>query len=227
MVQKNEFLEFTISDNQNLLELLELLLEIKIIMRKYTPNFKIPVYDSQIIIENLSKAAKLFIPLISKIGLIDSKTPIEIKSTSKNFKIMDVIGKINDFKEDITISNSYQLFNNIKNNVVLVSTNSEKKKLKSIGIPTQDIKVIGGPIDLNDYKKIGKKIPDNVLENIKKKNEDLVNDLKEIVLHNKTIVFIYSDDEITDNLNRSKINEIEGKIGKNIKIIRIKSWNYL
>ncbi|MHA1341720.1 MAG: DUF2100 domain-containing protein [Promethearchaeota archaeon] len=225
-MKNQDHLNFSKEDKQNIISVIELLLEIRANLRKYAPIFKIPIKQSKDILENFENVANLLIPILQKLGIIEAKNPIEIKKISKKFKLME-IGISSKFKEDLFISDLYNLYNLLQNKIILVSSNSEKKKLKKIGISLENIKVIGGPIDIKDYEKIGKKLPQNALNILNKKINALKQDLRNLVKNNNDIVFVYSLEDITDNINRTKIEFLEKEIGGKIKIIKINSWKNL
>ena len=114
-----------------------------------------------------------------------------------------------------------------KGNFALVSANSSKKKLKSIGLNPQYLIVSGGPLFIEDYKKVDPNLPDNALPGIEKKCERLIKQLKDEKWDDKELYFIYETDNASDRLILDRLEEISKLIEKQIKTIEIKSWKDL
>jgi hypothetical protein len=114
-----------------------------------------------------------------------------------------------------------------QNNIVLISANSSKKKLKKIGVDPRQIIVSGGPLFVEDYKILNPKIQKEALENIKKKCLRLVNQIKAENWKDKDIIFIYEEGNATDELILKKSNKIIELIGKNLKTLKIESWELI
>ena len=112
-------------------------------------------------------------------------------------------------------------------NIALISSNSSKKKLKSIGIDPRRLIVSGGPLFVEDYKILNPKIQKEALENIKKKCIHLINQIKGENWKDKDLVFFYEEGNATDELILEKSNKITELIGKKLKTFKIESWDLL
>lgn len=112
-------------------------------------------------------------------------------------------------------------------NIALVSANSSKKKLKSIGLDPRLIIVTGGPLFFEDYKIINPNLSDKALEGIKTKCEKLIYQIKNEDWNEKDLIVIYEKENPTDNLILNRINEISEFIKKKVLTIRLNSWKDL
>lgn len=112
-------------------------------------------------------------------------------------------------------------------NVALISANSSKKILKSLGVDPRLLIVTGGPVSLEDYKKVNPNLSNEAIEGINKKCERLLREIKEQNWTNKELIFIYESGNPTDKLILNKLQEISNIIGKNVKTIGLKSWKKL
>lgn len=114
-----------------------------------------------------------------------------------------------------------------KGHFALISANSSKKKLKNMGINPKYLIVTGGPLFIEDYKKINPNLPDSALEGLKKKIERLINQLKNEKWNSKDLYFISEITNYTDKLILERLDEISKLISKEIKTIKINSWKDL
>ena len=111
-----------------------------------------------------------------------------------------------------------------KNDVVLISANSSKKKLQNIGVDPKYLIVTGGPLTVDDYKKINPNISDKTLQGIKNKCERLKNQIIGENWEDRKLIFVYERDNITDKLILNSLEEISKLIGKNPVLIQLTSW---
>jgi len=190
----------------SLLSALEDLLEIKSIIRKITPKYNLDdeLYDTFI---------KTLGSLKDKLEPIFSKYVITQKSKAESFNK-------ESFKNEII-----QLAE--KNNFLLLSSNSAKKKLKNLGIDARNIFVSGGPLEPEDYKKVNPNLPEKALKGIKQKCTRLLNSIKTKNWSKSELYFIYEKDNPTDKLILDKISIISDIIKKDVKTIEIPSWKIL
>jgi len=193
-------------DVELLLEAIDDLVDLKIIIRKITPNYEL---------NNIQKDE-----FISKLQhLYTSLHPI-FSTYLKEESVLEQQGFIEEKREKIIKAFS-------RGNYLLVSSNSAKNNLKDLGADPRNIMVSGGPFFLEDYQKVDPNIPDHALEGIKKKCERVKEELKSKIWENNDLYFIYEKDDIADKLTLEKINQISDLIGKEVKTIGIKSWNSL
>ena len=138
---------------KSILAAIDDLIEIKILIRKITPDYNLNDTLNKFFIEKLVDLHKNLQPLFSKY--------------LKEEFILKTKKSINQLKEDIQ--------DIIKNgNFGLVSANSSKKKLKTIGFDPRLLIVTGGPLFFEDYNKINQNISDNAIISIKKKCERIL-----------------------------------------------------
>ncbi|MHA1283457.1 MAG: DUF2100 domain-containing protein [Promethearchaeota archaeon] len=190
----------------SLLSALEDLLEIKSIIRKITPKYNLDdeLYDTFI---------KTLGSLKDKLEPIFSKYVITQKSKAESFNKESFRNEIIQFAE--------------KNNFLLLSSNSAKKKLKNLGIDARNIFVSGGPLEPEDYKKVNPNLPEKALKGIKQKCTRLLNSIKTKNWSKSELYFIYEKDNPTDKLILDKISIISDIIKKDVKTIEIPSWKIL
>jgi len=190
----------------SLLSALEDLLEIKSIIRKITPKYNLDdeLYDTFI---------KTLGSLKDKLEPIFSKYVITQKSKAESFNKESFRNEIIQLAE--------------KNNFLLLSSNSAKKKLKNLGIDARNIFVSGGPLEPEDYKKVNPNLPEKALKGIKQKCTRLLNSIKTKNWSKSELYFIYEKDNPTDKLILDKISIISDIIKKDVKTIEIPSWKIL
>ena len=155
---------------KSILAALDDLIEIKILIRKITPEYNLNDILSKIFIEKLADVHKNLQPLFSKY--------------LKEDHILKTEQSIYQLKEDIKAIIKSGSFG-------LVSANSSKKKLKTIGFDPRLLIVTGGPLFFEDYKKINQNISDNAIISIKKKCERILSQIKNIDWNQKDLIFIY------------------------------------
>jgi hypothetical protein len=191
---------------KSILAAIDDLIEIKILIRKITPDYNLNDTLNKFFIEKLVDLHKNLQPLFSKY--------------LKEEFILKTKKSINQLKEDIQ--------DIIKNgNFALVSANSSKKKLKTIGFDPRLLIVTGGPLFSEDYNKINQNISDNAIISIKKKCERILTQIETINWNHKDLVFIYDSNNATDKLILKRIDALSKLIGKKVKTLEITSWNVL
>jgi len=134
-------------------------------------------------------------------------------------------------KEDITSKQSnelkQELINLLRVNYALVSSNSAKKRLKAIGVDPRHLIVSGGPIKSEDYKIINPTLTNKALENIKRKCDTLLTQIKEESWNSKDLIFIYEKKNPTDKLILNQEEALSKLIGKKLRIIELDDWKDL
>ena len=191
---------------KSILAAIDDLIEIKILIRKITPEYNLNDTLSRIFIEKLADLHKNLKPLFSKYLKEDN-----ISKTKQS---------IYQLKEDIKAI--------IKSgNFGLVSANSSKKKLKTIGFDPRLLIVTGGPLFFEDYKKINQNISANAKVSIKKKCERILSQIENINWNQTDLIFIYDSNNTTDKLILNRIDDLSKLIGKKVKTLEISSWNVL
>ena len=114
-----------------------------------------------------------------------------------------------------------------KNDIVLISANSSKKKLQNIGVNSKYLISTGGPLTVDYYKKINPNISSNSLQGIKKKCKRLRNQILSENWEDKNLIFVYERDNFTDKLILSSLEDISKLIEKNPVLIQLTSWTDL
>ncbi|MHA1727942.1 MAG: DUF2100 domain-containing protein [Promethearchaeota archaeon] len=223
-----KYLRFSPEDHKKLIDTTRDFLELKSYLRKYAPNFKIPNNESKNILEILEKAANFFLPTFLNLGIIEESN-FNIKNPSKKVKFQGSPGSQDssvNSQDNQPISNVSELLKKTENKIILVSSNRARKKLKSIGINPQFIKSSNGPIFIEDYEKLNIHLKENAKKGIKKGLFTFIHGLKTALQEKKGIVFIYSSEERTDNINLKSIEKLKKKIDGDVKPIKIHSWDY-
>ncbi|MHA1820807.1 MAG: DUF2100 domain-containing protein [Promethearchaeota archaeon] len=222
-----DFLNYTSKDHKKFINTIDDMVELRAYLRHYTPNFKIPYKDSKQILELFEKITQNIVDLADTLNIIDSKK-INIKHPSKNVKLfnlgMEQTHVIDHNIEKESIQSPTKLLERLENSYVLVSSNSAKKKLKSMGILSQNIKSSGGPLFIEDYKKLKIALNEKAIEGIKKKLSKLFDDLEKINREGHQIYMVLAEDDLTDNINLQRASELLKKL-KALKLIRIPSWD--
>lgn len=108
------------------------------------------------------------------------------------------------------------------NSLIIISANSLKKKLKNLGADPRQLIVTGGPLFIENYKKINPKIPREVLFNIKKKCENLIKQIKKLSKLNNELIFLYKNVNSTDQIILKELDVLEKIVKKKIRRYEIK-----
>lgn len=191
---------------KSILAAIDDLIEIKILIRKITPDYNLNDTLNKFFIKKLVDLHKNLQPLFSK--YLNEEFILKTKKSIYQLKedIQDII-KSGDFG--------------------LVSANSSKKKLKTIGFDPRLLIVTGGPLFFEDYKKINQNISNNAIISIKKKCERILSQIENINWNHKDLIFIYDGNNTTDKLILKRIDDLSKLIGKKVKALEITSWNVL
>ncbi|MBD3193996.1 MAG: DUF2100 domain-containing protein [Candidatus Lokiarchaeota archaeon] len=189
-----------------LLSSIEDLIDIKVLIRKTTPEYQFEGNNKIKLMEHLQSIQNKLIPVFSDHLNLEINESIEEKVEEKIKSIQKWVHN---------------------GNFLLVSSNSAKKKLKNLNIDPRQIIVSGGPVFYEDYQKVNPQIPDNALEGIKKKCEYLLNDIKQKDWSDNDLIFLYEKDDLSDTLTLEKIDRISNLLGneRGVKTIEITSWD--
>ena len=191
---------------KSILAAIDDLIEIKILIRKITPDYNLNDTLNKVFIEKLVDLHKNLQPLFSKY--------------LKEEFILKPKKSINQLKEDIQDIIK-------RGNFGLVSANSSKKKLKTIGFDPRLLIVTGGPLFFEDYEKVNPNISDNAIISIKKKCERNLSQIENTNWNHKDLIFIYDSNNTTDKLILKRIDDLSKLIGKKVKTLEITSWDVL
>jgi len=185
-----------------LLTAIEDLIDIKLLIREIVPNYNLDDVKYELFTSKIESLHQKLFPFFSEYLNIKESTSIESSEDLKKV-ILDLV----------------------KNNeMLLISANASKKKLKNIGVDPRNLIVSGGPLFPEDYKIVNPNLTDNALISIKKKCERLLNELKNQEWRDKELIFIYEKDNPTDLLILDKSDRISNIIGKKMKIFELISW---
>ncbi|MFX0018371.1 MAG: DUF2100 domain-containing protein [Promethearchaeota archaeon] len=179
------------------------LIEIKVLIREVTPNYDLDDHRNNQLIQLLEALRLKLQPIFSK--YLDSRYFKENKINQE-----EIEQYINEFIK--------------KEKYIIVSASNSKKKLKSFGIDPRNIFVTGGPLFVDNYKKVNPNLTDNVLLGIKKKSEHLVNQIKKLAESAKELIFLYEKDNLTDQIILKELDFLENTNDIKIKNYDIKSW---
>jgi hypothetical protein len=176
------------------------LIEIKILIRKIVPNYELDVKLHKKFLSNLESLRSKLLPLFSK--YLSQSSELTKKKSKEEFieEIRELAGNVN---------------------MILVSSNSNKKKLKNMGIDPRNIIVTGGPLFFENYLKVNPNISDKVMVGIKRKCESLINMLKKINWEERDLIFLYEFKNVTDKIILDELGNISELIGKDIIIHEI------
>jgi hypothetical protein len=189
----------------SILDAIQKLIDLKLIFRKTSPHYDLDEETSKEFLNTLNHLRAHLNPIFS--------TYLKDQDLMGSSSIEQKIKMIISFAD--------------KRDQILVSSNSAKKVLKSLGIDPRDIIVSGGPLFYEDYKTVNPNIPDKALESIKKKCERNLEDIKSKDWEKKDLIFIYEKDDIGDALILDKIPRLEQMIEREVKTIALSSWDDL
>ncbi|MBN1214006.1 MAG: DUF2100 domain-containing protein [Candidatus Lokiarchaeota archaeon] len=189
MIIKKEYIK-------NILDTFDDLIDIKIIIRESSPDYKLNDLLQNKFIYSLNSIKNKLNPIFSTyLSNFNSKKYINNQRNS-----LDQIRNI--FK---------------KGNMAIISSNSAKKILKNFGIDPRQLIVTGGPFFMEDYEKIN--------PGIEKKCNRLLEEIKNIEWYDKELYFLCENQNKSDKLTLRKLDKISELIKKPVKIIEIESWN--
>ncbi len=187
-----------------LLAALNDLIEIKVLIREVAPNYNLDDDLNKKLMQLLEALRLKLQPIFSKyldIGYL--------KENSKNQKEIDTQYLVELIKK--------------KKNIIVSASNS-KKKLKNFGIDPRSIIVTGGPLFVENYKKVNPTLTDNALIGIKKKSEHLVNHIKKLAKSTTELIFLHEKDNLTDQIILKELNFLESTYDIKITNYNVKSW---
>jgi hypothetical protein len=180
------------------------LIEIKVLIREVTPNYNLNDELNNELIQLLEALRLKLQPIFSKY------------LNSRHFKHNDINQKVIDKRYLIELIK--------KKKFIIVSASNSKKKLKNIGIDPRSIVVTGGPLFVENYKKVNPNLTDNALLGIKKKSEHLVNQIKKLAQSAKDLIFLYEKDNLTDQIILKELDFLEDTYDIKITNYNVKSW---
>ncbi|MHA1764180.1 MAG: DUF2100 domain-containing protein [Promethearchaeota archaeon] len=191
-----------------ILEAIHLLLELKVLIRKSVPNYEFNDKEGKLFSELICSLQDLLEPLFLVYGGSEKRE-----------------GEIEEEKKKKILLNVEEL--KTAPNIILISSNTVKKKLKKMGVDPRKLIATGGPFFIEDFKKINPSLTPEALTGIEKKCQNLISQLKREKWDNKDLIFIKEENNPTDNLILERIPDISDIIGKEVKVIKIKSWDML
>ncbi|MFW9771477.1 MAG: DUF2100 domain-containing protein [Candidatus Heimdallarchaeota archaeon] len=162
------------------------LIEIKVLIREITPNYDLD-----------NKLNKKYLFLLKRLN--STLQPIFDKYLQESSEIKNSLNDILDL-----IKRDYLL---------IVSANYIKRKLKNLGVDPRNLIVTGGPLFIENYKKVNPTISNKTLFHIKEKCELLVEKLSK---SGKELAFLYNKDNLTDQIILKELEVLENIINKKI-----------
>lgn len=180
------------------------MIEIKVFIRKVAPNYDLDDDLNSELIQLLKTLQLKLQPIFSKYLDVG-----DFKKYSIDQKKIDIQSIIELIK---------------KKEYIIVSASNSKKKLKNFGIDPRNIVVTGGPLFVENYKKVNPVLTDNALLGIKKKSEHLVNQIKKLAKSEKALIFLYEKDNLTDQIILKELDFLENTFDIKITNFNIKSW---
>jgi len=204
---------------------LEELLNVRSLLRKYTPDYQIDdEIDKKELHRALKKAAKFLIPIFEEMGLC-VEPPTDISLIIGHTQLINQGSVTKSDNSPIKIlETGIDILNSVSDNFLFVGSNAAKKKLKGIGIEPIRIIVAGGPINIEEMKELNPAMPEAGLKNYEKKLENMREDLKRAFQSGKKVFFIFSALDNTDKMILKRLIELENFIGGKFDPLPIKSW---
>jgi len=205
---------------------LEELLNVRSILRKYTPDYQIDnEIDNKELHRALKKAAKFLVPIFEELGLC-VEPPTDINA------LLGQTGTLNQKSGPKTESSTIkiletgiEILNVVSDNYLFVGSNSAKKKLKGVGIDAIKIIVAGGPITLDEMKELNPSMPEPGLKSYEKKLENMREDLKRAFQSGKKVYFVFSAQDNTDKMILKRLSELEIITGGKFDPLPVKNWD--
>jgi len=191
---------------KRLLEALDELLEIKTFIRKIVPNYELDRDSLEEFKSLLARIHDNLKPLFVKYLDVSIEKSSERNIDKIKTQIID-IGENGDF--------------------ILLSANSIKKKLKTMGVDPRLILVSGGPLVAEDYKLVNPNLHDKALKGIEKKCERIFNEIRVLDWKDKELYFLREKNNVAEDLIMKRISKLTQIIGKDVKIITLESWSDL
>lgn len=206
-----EKLTITKTTAEQIMLSIEELMEMRAILRKYAPEFKIiEAQDERSMIKMIKRVGKWLLPLFEQQGLCGEPQGIHVSS---------------DVASGQSLDSGIALLEHVADSILFIGSNAVKKKLKGLGIEPNIIITAGGPINIDDLKKINPNIPAAALEGYQKKIDAVITELTKAAKTGKPIVFVMAPDEETDKLLESRLPELEKKLEIKFKRLFVKSWD--
>jgi hypothetical protein len=191
---------------QAILEAIDILLEIKCLIRNIAPSYQLNATQLKLFDSLLNSLKNQIEPLFSKY------IPSNLNGTTER-KNNEILLKLKKLIE----SERY----------ILISASHSKKILKNVGFNPLNIIVSGGPLILKDYLKVNPNLSKKILQGIKRKTINTFNKLKNIAKAGSKITFIYIEKNETDQIILEELSEIKDIIGKDIDLFEIPNWKML
>jgi len=183
-----------------ILESIDILLEIKCLIRSIVPDSELNESQMKLFNSSLKSLKSLLEPLFSKFLQTEVIEKIENEKFTELKKLIE------------------------KEGYILISASYSKKILKNLGFNPLKIIVSGGPLIIEDYLKINPNLVKKTLLGIERKTKNLMDKLKKIARASSNITFIYMTQNETDQIILEELNEIQNIIGKVISLFEISNW---
>jgi hypothetical protein len=216
---------FSKAKAESIVQSIEDLMEIRAIARRYAPDFAINnPQDERTMQKLLKRVGKHLIPLFEEQGLCGQAASI-IPPMSLDNTTQVQNQQLNGSFPSAVIESGLELMEKIGDAYIFVGSNSVKKKLKGLGIEPIKIIATGGPVTIEDLKKVNPNIPEAGLQGYLKKLENVYKELQAAVASKKPIFFAQGLGEETDQMIADRLSMIEKKISGSFLRLIVRSWD--
>ena len=216
---------FTKAKAESIMQSIEDLMELRAIARRYAPDFEIKdPQDDRTMQKLLKRVGKHLIPLFEEQGLCGQAATI-LPNSAQYTKNNGQNQVLNSSMPNTVIESGLELMEKIGDAYIFVGSNSVKKKLKGLGIEPIKIIAAGGPVTVDDLKKVNPNIPEAGLQGYLKKLDNVYNELQAAAASGKPIYFAQGLDEETDQMIADRLGMIEEKINGPFLRLIVRSWD--
>ncbi|MHA1631223.1 MAG: DUF2100 domain-containing protein [Candidatus Freyarchaeota archaeon] len=111
--------------------------------------------------------------------------------------------------------------------LILVASPSLRKKLLGMGIPRSRVLAIGGPLTVDDMKKLNPDIPDQAVKGLEARIERFWRDLERRAKEIKDIILLLGEGKRADDMIARRSSIISERTGVNVRVIRLKRFDDL
>jgi hypothetical protein len=185
---------------KDILQAIDILLEIKCLIRTGVPDFELNEKELKLFNSLLYSLKNLLQPLFEKSIPSDKEKKVKNEIITKLYKLIE------------------------KSEYILISSNHSKKILKNLGFNPLKLIVSGGPLIYIDFLKINPNLSETNLEGIIKKTKMIINRLKNIAQEDSKITFIFEKHNKTDQIILEELSELKDIIGQDIFLFELPSW---
>lgn len=186
-------------DLENVNELIDLLIEIKDVLRRISPNLNLNDTQINFIKSNLIK-------IHTKLNIIDEK-----------------FGVLNSFQRNGQKNSKYLS----KQLLFLVSSAKNRKKLINLGLDPNQIIATGGPINPEDIRILNPNITESNLKGINNKIEKFWKTIESKLNESNynSIILLIENANLADQILSKRVNEIKTRLSHSVKVLTIPTFD--